>query len=114
MSYELPRAKAGDVIEIHVPPLGAWKVDAVVEDPRHRQYLKVSRRTGGSTEFRYVAASGGYQIILTPQPIDESSTRIDQPGGGGLTESDRWAAINAGNVRALKAQRSRPTEHKAH
>ena len=49
----------GDVIEVHVPPIGVWRVDAVVEDPTSgRRYLKLSRRTGGSTEFRYIAPAG--------------------------------------------------------
>jgi len=65
MTHQLPQAKAGDVIHVHAPPIGVWHVDAIVEDSRGRRYLKVSRRTGGSTEFR-VIATVGFEI-LNPQ-----------------------------------------------
>ncbi len=57
--------KVGDVIEVHAPRIGTWRVDAVVDDPSGWRYLKLSRRTGGSTEFRYIAPIG-YEI-LSPQ-----------------------------------------------
>ena len=101
MTYQQPQARVADLIEIMVPPLGAFRVDAIVQDPRGRRYMKVSRRTGGSTEFRYVSASVGYRI-LTPQPIDEPSTRKDEAPRADSDE--RWAAINAGNQKALRAQ----------
>ena len=64
-----PVAKAGDIIEVHVPPIGVWRCDAVVDDPTGRPYLKLSRRTGGATEFRFLAPAGFE--ILQPQLEDE-------------------------------------------
>lgn len=63
--FVVPVAKAGDIIEVHVPPIGVWRCDAVVDDPTGRPYLKLSRRTGGSTEFRFIAPAGFE--ILSPQ-----------------------------------------------
>lgn len=60
-----PVAKVGDIVDVHVPPIGVWRVDAVVGDPAGRPYLKLSRRTGGSTEFRFIAPHGFE--ILSPQ-----------------------------------------------
>jgi hypothetical protein len=57
-----PVAKAGDIIEVHVPPIGTWRVDELIEDFRGRRYLRVSRRTGGSTEFRIIA-NAGFEIL---------------------------------------------------
>jgi len=55
---QLPLAKAGDVIEVHVPPIGVWRVDGVVRDIRGHHYYKISRRTGGSIEYRTIATAG--------------------------------------------------------
>ena len=62
---QLPLAKAGDVIEVHVPPIGVWHVDGVVFDVGGHHYYKISRRTGGAIEYRTIATAG--IEILTPQ-----------------------------------------------
>ena len=68
--FNQPVAKVGDIIEVHVPPIGTWRVDTVVEDdPAGRRYLKLSRRVGGSTEFRFIAPAGFE--ILSPQLEDD-------------------------------------------
>jgi hypothetical protein len=45
-----------------------WRVDAVVDDPTGRPYLKLSRRTGRSTEFRFIAPAGFG--ILSPRRLE--------------------------------------------
>ena len=55
---QLPLAKAGDVIEVHLPPIGVWHCDAVVRDVRGHHYYRISRKVGGATEYRTIATAG--------------------------------------------------------
>jgi hypothetical protein len=44
-----PLARIGDTVIVHDPPLGTWRVDAVLRDLGGRFYYRISRGTRSTT-----------------------------------------------------------------